>query len=274
MSDNQQSHDQGPVSVGNKDGLDRSRIQDRHHLKWLTPNELFQGMLDLSPYADGTSFRQELARIREGELFEFQALGMSRQSPQDVALYKEKCKEWEAARQRALSLAEELFRRYGAEAAWIAYGRRSPFHDEELIPPQFWSFLTFDRGSMTAANAHYGLEFAGIRCLILGDIPKPWQGLALSEIKEAVTKARQDMRKQLSPVNNSKPIDSDRGKKLPLYNQVFLAYACLEQKDKERIAYRGGKTEIAKIIAKQIPDAQISSIERELRNVLKDKDLT
>lgn len=274
MGDDSQPHDQGLVAAGKKDDSDRPRIQDQHHLKWLTPNELFQKLLDLSPYKDGTSFRQELARIREGEGFEFQTLGMTRQTPQDVALYKEKCEEWEAARQRALSLAEEWFRKYGAAAEWIAYGRRSPFHDEELIPPQFWSFLKFDRAAMTAVNERHGLEFAGIRCLILGNIPELWQGLALFEIEEAEAKAREDFKEQHNPINRSNPNASDRENKPALYNRIFLVYEELGQKDKERITYRGGKTELAKIIVRQIPEAQISSIERELRNVLKDKGLT
>jgi hypothetical protein len=274
MGDKSQAYDKALKNAGYKDRSDLPRIRGQHQLAWLAPNELFQKHLNLLTYSDGRSIRDELSRIREGELFEREVLGRTKQTPEDVAMYKEMLGEWSTARQKALSLAEEEFRKSGVEGGWIGYGRRSPFHDEELIPPQFWSFLKFDRVAMTAVNERHGLEFSGIRCLILGDIPEPWLGLALFEIDEAEAKAREEFKEKQNTIDRSNQNILDREKKLPLYNRVFIAYEELEQKDKDRITYRGGKTELAKIIAGQIPDARFSSIERELRNVLKEKGLT
>jgi len=274
MDDKSEAYDKALKDAGYKDRSDLPRIRDQHHLTWLAPNELFQKCLDLLTYSDGRSVRDELSRIREGELIERKVLGRTEQTPEDVAMYKEMLSEWSTARQKALSLAEEEFRKSGVEGGWIGYGRRSPFHDEELIPPQFWSFLEFDRAAMTAANERHGLEFAGIRCLILGDIPEPWQGLALFEIEEAEAKAREDFKEQHNPTNRSNQILSERDKKRPLFNKVYFVYEKLDAEDKERINYRGGKRELARIISDHIPDAKVASIERELRNVLKEIGLT
>lgn len=271
MNTNSRPRTGEPTTSNSGGDSKRPRLQDNHQLEWLTPSELFERLLDTLRLSSGPPIREKLAELRDGEAVEFDVLARTRQTPEDLALYKEKCEDWKAARNRLLSLVEETFITYGIEGAWLAYGRRSPFHEEELIPPQFWSFMKFDRRAMRAVNEAHGLEFAGLRCLILQDIPKPWCRFALLEIDEAQAAIGNGKSNEQNATNDSDKVLLDQDQKLPLYNRVSLVFKSLSIEDKKQLDYRGGKKKIARLIADQIPDAAFSSIERELRNVLKDQ---
>ena len=160
------------------------RLQDQLHLNWLMPNELFERFLDVTRLADGTTIREELERIRDGEAFADQVLSQTDQTPEDVILYKQKREEWDAARNTLMELMEEEFLGAGAEGQWLAIGRRSPFVEEEIIPPHYWDFLTLDRAARNAKSEGHGLEVSGLRCLILQDLPREWRLHVLAELDE------------------------------------------------------------------------------------------
>ena len=127
---------------------------------------------------------------------------------------------------------------------------------------------------MAARDKRHGLEFAGIRCLILQNIPDPWQELALIEIKEAREAVKNEKTSSQDKRRTSEAEAPNPDEKIPLYNRVAIAFDELSKADKERISHRGGKREIAKLIARKLPNVKLSSVERELRNVLKDKKLS
>lgn len=269
------------------------RLQDQHRLNWLTPNELFGHFLDVSRLTDGTTIREELQRIRDGEAFEDQVLSLTKQTPEDVILYKQKREEWDAARNSLMERYEEAFLRCGAEGGWLAFGRRSPFSEEELIPPHYWDFLTLDRGARNAKNERHGLEFSGLRCLILQDLPREWRLHVLAELDEIDAATREagsrpsvgdDHGQPISPtrvgagppsegtVTHDWPSTNDR--KLPVYNQVALAFDKLSPEEKAKIYRRGGRTEVAKLVSEMLPDIKPASVERELRHLYADLGLT
>ncbi|MCH7831611.1 MAG: hypothetical protein IIC55_01950 [Proteobacteria bacterium] len=158
------------------------RLQDQHHFNWLAPNDLFERFLDKVSLADGTSVREELQQIEDGKAFADQVLAMTEQTAEDVLLYKQRRDEWDAARDLLMERMEENFLHGGSEGRWIAFGRKSPFSDEELVPPHFWDFLKLDRGSRKATNEQHGIEFSGLRCLILQDLSREWRLIAVAEM--------------------------------------------------------------------------------------------
>lgn len=160
------------------------RLQDQLHLNWLTPNELFERFLNVTRLADGTTVREELERIRGREAFADQVLSQTDQTSKDVILYKQRREEWDAARNMLMERMDEEFLGAGAEGRWLAIGRRSPSVEEEIIPPHYWVFLTPDRGARNAKSERHGLEFSGLRCLILQDLPREWRLHVLAELDE------------------------------------------------------------------------------------------
>jgi hypothetical protein len=57
----------------------------------------------------------------------------------------------------------------GALAVWIAYGRESPKSHHELIPPDYWPFLTLDMENNAATGEE--LSFRDLRCALTNEIP-------------------------------------------------------------------------------------------------------
>lgn len=158
------------------------RLQDQHHFNWLPPNDLFERFLEDASLADGTSIREELQRIEDGKAFADRNLAMTEQTAEDVFLYKRRQDEWDALRELLMERMEEIFLLGGAEGRWMAFGRQSPFLDEELIPLHFWNFLKLDRGTRKATNERHGIEFSGLRCLILQDLSREWRLIAVAEM--------------------------------------------------------------------------------------------
>jgi hypothetical protein len=68
-------------------------------------------------------------------------------------------------RDKTIRILENLILTLGSSGAWIGFGCRSPFHNEEIIPRFFWHFLSINRERGTASSEEYGVHFAGVRCL-------------------------------------------------------------------------------------------------------------
>lgn len=179
--------------VGVPSGGAMPKLNDQDHLEWLTPNQLFERMLDKyylettpeSPWENTISLREELKNIREGEAFEDGILGMTQQTPEDIAVWKERRKEWKNNRNSLVKLAEENFIKTGMDGCWLGFGRRSPFVEEEIIPCHFWGFVTFDRTSRVARISEFGIQFSNVRCLILEELSRDRQIQAIHELENA-----------------------------------------------------------------------------------------
>lgn len=122
-------------------------------LRWLMPRDVYSYYLSHTLTEDGISFASILDNLHDRldiEIFNWRTL--------------------EDAIRRAEHVVFENMITKAEDGEWIAFGRRHPETDEEVIPQRYWPFLTLDIENRFAWNRRIG--FRGIRGLIARQIPK------------------------------------------------------------------------------------------------------
>jgi len=198
-----------------------------------------------------------------------QILAQTHQTAEDLALYNKRCQHWERARDDLMAAAERELMRAGSSGAWLAVGRRSPFHDEELIPPRFWDFLSLNQLARKAWNEKLELEFAGLKCVVLQDLPREIRRAVLLELDElnlAIQDGRYEGQTTGASESSSSLAPSERPEKA--FARVLDAFEGLSEDVKEWIHMHGGKTKIIDHLSEHLPDLKRTTVEREFRNVL------
>ena len=159
-----------------------AKLQDQRQFKWLSPSALLGHLLETHRIEGWDTFVGEIARISEGESINREALARTTQTSRDVELYNSDQAKLTDERTLLTRGLVRVFMEHGRKGSWLAVGRRAPDADEELLPARYWSFLSLDFGAGKANSEDHGLCFAGLRCVILQDLPKDWQLRAIAEI--------------------------------------------------------------------------------------------
>ncbi len=242
---------------------------------WLTPGRLFERFLEVVWLDSGGTIKEEREHIEGRLASQDQILAQTHQTAEDLALYNKRCQHWERARDDLMAAAEREIMRAGSIGAWLAVGRRSPFHDEELIPPRFWDFLSLDQLARKAWNEKLELEFAGLKCVVLQELPREFRRAVLLELDEldlAIQDGRYEGRIKGASESKSNLAPSEQPVKA--YVRVWDAFEGLPEDVKEWRHEHGGKTKIIDHLSEQLPGLKRATVEREFRNVLQFKGLS
>ncbi len=126
-----------------------------------------------------------------------------------------------------------------------------------------------------AWNEKFELEFTGLKCVILQELPRELRRavlLELDELDSAIQDGRYEGQTTGASEASSSLAPSERPEKA--YARVLDAFEGLPENVKEWRHDHGGKTKIIDHLFEQLPDLKRATVEREFRNVLQFKGLS
>jgi len=138
-------------------------------LNWLIPRRIYEHYLDEAVTTDGTPVLDVIERCREQLGFEASAFEMSGAKAEDRPEYERHVKPVQDCLQEALDGVRKLMMNQAETGGWIAFGRRHPDAEEEIIPARYWPFLTLDIDNRVAKGDD--MTFRTVRGLITRQIP-------------------------------------------------------------------------------------------------------
>ena len=143
---------------------------DNKDRKWRTLKEICRYYIVNSEDDDGQSAEEVFKKCFAQRHFEDDCFRNSTQTMQDRLLYEDTIKSLDAMIERVRARVHRLVLEEAKNAKWIAIGRRHPEIGPELIPPQYWPFLTLDIENGAAVGDEF--SFRDLRCWITNDLPK------------------------------------------------------------------------------------------------------
>jgi hypothetical protein len=138
-------------------------------LNWLTLKDIYLHYLNDAETNDGT-LAIEFIDKWQGELaFENSVFEMTGAQAEDRCEYERNTKPLQTLIRETEAGVFELMMKQAEIGRWIAFGRRHPDAEEEIIPSRYWAFLSLDIEKRVAKGDD--MTFRGMRGLIRRQIP-------------------------------------------------------------------------------------------------------
>lgn len=164
-------------------------------LKWLTPQGIFDYYLDDAETADGRPLINVLEELREQITFETSIFDMTGRKDEDLPEFTRHARPLQTAINDSLTGIHDLMIVQAENFGWVAFGRRHPDAEEEVIPARYWPFLTLDTEKRIAKGDD--MTFRAVCGLITRNIPVGHPVLDRIRDAQKITK--------VTSAHNSKP---------------------------------------------------------------------
>lgn len=138
-------------------------------LKWRTLKQVYNRYLDEAELPDGRTAREIIDQALEQRGLETHCFQMTGAKPADRPEYEAMIKPIDDLIRHTEAGIRKFMMDQAVAIQWVAFGRRHPDADIEVIPARYWPFLALDMDNDVAAGE--GMTFRGIRCLFSRDIP-------------------------------------------------------------------------------------------------------
>jgi len=139
------------------------------NLEWLTPQGIFDYYLGDAETADGRLVLDLLEECREELTFETSIFDMTGRKEEDLPEFTRHAKPLQTVIKDSLTGIHDLMILQAEHLGWVAFGRRHPDAEEEVIPARYWPFLTLDTEKRIAKGDD--MTFRAVRGLITRKIP-------------------------------------------------------------------------------------------------------
>lgn len=139
------------------------------NLEWLTPQGIFNYYLGDAETADGRLVLDLLEECREELTFETSIFDMTGRKDEDLPEFTRHAKPLQTVIKDSLTGIHDLMIVQAEHLGWVAFGRRHPDAEEEVIPARYWPFLNLDTEKRIAKGDD--MTFRAVRGLITRKIP-------------------------------------------------------------------------------------------------------
>ena len=151
------------------------------NLKWLTPELIYEHYLTTAKVKGGTSAFDAISRCYEQINIETSLFETTGAKTEDRPDYEQNIKPLYSYINAIKADVRKLIVSDAEVGKWIAFGRRHPDAEEEVIPARYWPFLTLDIENRAATGDDK--SFRAVRGLITMQIPEGHP--ILNKIREA-----------------------------------------------------------------------------------------
>ena len=156
-------------------------------LDWLTPQGIFDHYLGDAETADGRLVLDLLEECREELTFETSIFDMTGRKDEDLPEFTRHAKPLQTVIKDSLTGIHDLMIAQAEHLGWVAFGRRHPDAEEEIIPARYWPFLALDTKNRVAKGDD--MTFRAVRGLITRKIPAGHPVLEQIRDAQKITKA-------------------------------------------------------------------------------------